>query len=145
MTDTTVTLVGNTTRDAEVRTIKSGAAVAEFGVAVNKRVKGEDGQWEDGQPEFYDVTLWGSSAENFAQSCPRGTRVLVHGRLQYDTWETPEGEKRSKVKVVADHVGPELRWATAEVTKTAKGEGSKPKQAARQNSQAYEDGMEEPF
>lgn len=125
MTDTTVTIVGNTTRDAEIKFTTSGQSVGEFGVAVNKRVKGANGEWEDGTPEFYDVTVWGTTAENFAESCPRGTRVLVVGRLQFDTWEK-DGEKRSKVKIVADHVGPELRWSTAAVTKVAKGDGAKP-------------------
>lgn len=124
MSDTTTTVVGNTTRDIEIKFTNSGQAVGDFGVAVNKRVKGADGEWEDGTPEFYDVTVWGSTAENFAESCPRGTRVVVVGRLQFDTWEK-DGEKRSKVKIVADHVGPELRWATAAVTKAAKGDGAK--------------------
>ena len=125
MSDTTTTVVGNTTRDIEIRLTASGQAVGDFGVAVNKRVKGANGEWEDGEPEFYDVSVWGSTAENFAESCPRGTRVVVVGRLQFDTWEK-DGEKRSKVKIVADHVGPELRWSTAPVTKVAKGDGAKP-------------------
>ena len=125
MSDTTTTVVGNTTRDIEIKFTASGQAVGDFGVAVNKRVKGANGEWEDGEPEFYDVTVWGSTAENFAESCPRGTRVVVVGRLQFDTWEK-DGEKRSKVKIVADHVGPELRWSTAAVTKVAKGDGAKP-------------------
>ncbi len=125
MSDTTTTVVGNTTRDIEIRLTASGQAVGDFGVAVNKRVKGANGEWEDGEPEFYDVSVWGSTAENFAESCPRGTRVVVVGRLQFDTWEK-DGEKRSKVKIVADHVGPELRWSTAAVTKVAKGDGAKP-------------------
>jgi len=146
MSDTTTTVVGNTTRDIEVRYTASGQAVGEFGVAVNKRVKGANGEWEDGDPEFYDVTVWGTTAENFAESCPKGTRVMVIGRLQFDTWEK-DGEKRSKVKIVADHVGPELRWATADVTRAAKGDGTKP--ASRPKPQgagsAYDDGMSDPF
>jgi len=125
MSDTTVSLVGNTTRDAEIRYTQSGQAVADFGMAVSNRTKNQAGEWEDGPGQFYDVTVWGSTAENFAESCPRGTRVVVVGRLQFDTWEK-DGEKRSKVKIVADHVGPELRWATAAVTKAAKGDGAKP-------------------
>lgn len=125
MSDTTVSLVGNTTRDAEVRYTQSGQAVADFGMAVSNRVKNQAGEWEDGPGQFYDVTVWGTTAENFAESCPKGTRVMVIGRLQFDTWEK-DGEKRSKVKIVADHVGPELRWATADVTRAAKGDGAKP-------------------
>ena len=58
MSDTTVTVVGNTTRDIEIKFTNSGQAVGDFGIAVNKRVKGANGEWEDGEPEFYDVTLW---------------------------------------------------------------------------------------
>ena len=143
MSDTTVTVVGNTTRDIEIKFTNSGQAVGDFGIAVNKRVKGANGEWEDGEPEFYDVTLWGSHAENFAESCPRGPRVLVAGRLQFDTWENEAGEKRSKVKIVADHVGPELRWATADVTRAAKGDGAKP--ASRPKPAPAYDLNEEPF
>lgn len=125
MPDTTVSLVGNTTRDAEIRYTQSGQAVADFGMAVSNRTKNQAGEWEDGPGQFYDVSVWGTTAENFAESCPRGTRVMVIGRLQFDTWEK-DGEKRSKVKIVADHVGPELRWSTAAVTKVAKGDGAKP-------------------
>lgn len=125
MSDTTVTLVGNMTRDIELRFTPSGQAVGEFGVAVNKRVKGADGQWEDGDPEFYDVTAWGTLAENAVDTLAKGSRVLVVGRLQFDTWENDAGEKRTKVKVVADHLGPDLRWATATVTRNEKG-ASKP-------------------
>ena len=147
MSDTTVSLVGNTTRDAEVRYTQSGQAVADFGMAVSNRVKNQAGEWEDGPGQFYDVTVWGTTAENFAESCPKGTRVMVIGRLQFDTWENEAGEKRSKVKIVADHVGPDLRWATASVAKVQKGEGgskpaSRPKPA--KTTPAY-DPDEEPF
>ena len=146
MSDTTVSLVGNTTRDAEIRYTQSGQAVADFGMAVSNRTKNQAGEWEDGPGQFYDVSVWGTTAENFAESCPRGTRVVVVGRLQFDTWEK-DGEKRSKVKIVADHVGPELRWSTAAVTKVAKGDGAKP--ASRPKPalalfSKYDDG-EEPF
>lgn len=145
MSDTTVSLVGNTTRDAEVRYTQSGQAVADFGMAVSNRVKNQAGEWEDGPGQFYDVTVWGTTAENFAESCPKGTRVMVIGRLQFDTWEK-DGEKRSKVKIVADHVGPELRWATADVTRAAKGDGAKPAPRPRpaKTTPAY-DPNEAPF
>lgn len=146
MADTTATIIGNVTRDAEVRYTASGQAVAEFGVAVNKRVK-DGNDWVDGDPEFYDVTLWGTHAENFAESCPKGTRVIVVGRLQFDTWETDGGEKRSKVKVVADHVGPDLRWATASVEKIRKdddGARPAPRRQAPAPTSTYDE-SEEPF
>lgn len=143
MTDTTVTIVGNLTRDPELRYTPSGASVAEFGVAVNKRIKGAGGEWEDGDPEFYDVTAWGSTAENIAESLTKGTRVVAVGRLQFDSWENDAGEKRSKVKVVADHIGPELRWATVDITRNEKGGGRDRQPVAQQTPSA--DPEESPF
>jgi len=113
---TTVSIIGNVTRDPELRFIPSGAAVANFGVAVNKRRKDGD-KWVDGEPEFYDVTCWRELAENVCECIEKGTRILLVGRLSFRTWETPEGDKRSKTEIVAEAVGPDLRWATAEVTR----------------------------
>jgi len=117
MMDTHVTIVGNMTRDAELRFTPAGTAVASFGIAVNKRKKDGD-QWVDDGAEFFDVTCWKQLAENVAESIEKGTRVVVTGRLQQQSWETDDGQKRSKVQIVADEVGPSLRWATCEVTKT---------------------------
>jgi single-strand DNA-binding protein len=83
------------------------------------------------------VVCWRELAENVAASLVRGSRVIVVGRLEQRSWETPDGEKRSKVEVVADEVGPSLRWATASVTKNERRGGGEapvpvaPKRAAR--------------
>lgn len=122
MLTTTVTLIGNATRDPELRYTPSGAPVANFGIAVNKRRKDGD-EWVDADPEFYDVKCWGSLAENVADSIQKGVRVLIAGELEYRTWETDNGEKRSKVEVVAEAVGPDLRWATASVQRTQSDSG----------------------
>lgn len=122
-TDNTVTLVGNLTRDPELRFTSTGKAVANAGMAITPR-RLVDGQWVDGDPNFFDLTVWDAQAENFAESCVKGTRVIVMGRLRYRSWDDDQGNKRSKVEVVVDHVGPSLQWATAEVTRTAKGSGS---------------------
>ena len=66
---------------------------------------------------YFDIVCWGQLAENVAESITKGTRLMVTGRLDQRTWETQEGDKRSKVEIVADEVGPSLRWATASVTK----------------------------
>ena len=132
MADNFVSITGTTTRDLEVRYIPSGTAVGEVGIAFNERVKGDDGTWEDGPASFFDITIWGEMAENVANSIPKGTRVVVTGRLKMDSWENPEGEKRTKVKIVADSISPDLKWATAEVTKIRKGEGGGSKPAPRQ-------------
>jgi single-strand DNA-binding protein len=114
---TTASLVGNTTRDVELRYTNTGKAVASFGMAVGSRRKNDAGQWEDGDTSFYDVTCWGTLAENVAESITKGTRVVVSGRLQQRSWEDKEGNKRSKVEVVADAIGPDLLWATCDVNR----------------------------
>jgi single-strand DNA-binding protein len=94
-----VVLVGNLTRDIELRYIPSGTAVAEIGLAVNDRVKKGD-QWVD-ETTFVDVTLWGRTAEVANQYLTKGSSVLIEGRLKLDSWEK-DGQKRSKLRVVAD-------------------------------------------
>lgn len=111
-----VTIVGNATRDPELRFTPGGQAVASFGVAYNYKPK--DG---DERVSFFDVTCWGSLAENVAESVAKGTRVLVAGRLEQRSWETDAGEKRNKVEIVADSVSPDLRWASAVVTRNDNG------------------------
>lgn len=117
MNGNSVTLVGNITRDPELRFTASGQATASFGLAVNR-------VWNDRQTNekkeavsFFDIVCWREMAENASESLSKGARVVVTGRLEQRSWETPEGEKRSKIEVVADEVGPSLRWATAEVRK----------------------------
>lgn len=107
---TTVTIVGNVTRDPELRYTNSGAAVTSFGVAVAAREKGEDGQWRDGDPSFYDVTCWRLLAESVAEAVAKGKRVVVTGKLRQSSWET-DGVKKSKVEVVADDVALSVLFA----------------------------------
>jgi single-strand DNA-binding protein len=112
-----VTVVGNATRDPELRFTNSGQAVATFGLAVNRRWQNRQTQeWEE-SVSFFDITCWAQLAENVAESVQKGSRVLVTGRLDQRSWETQDGEKRSKIEIIADEVGPSLRWATAQVTK----------------------------
>ena len=137
MPDNTVTLVGNLTRTPELRFTSSGKAVTSFSIAVNRRW----GQGENAKEEtsYFDVSCWSDLAENVAHSVDRGSRVVVTGRLEQRSWETQDGDKRSKVEVVADEVAPSLRWATAEVTKNG------PNRApASPSTPAYDD-PEQPF
>jgi single-strand DNA-binding protein len=113
----TITLVGNVTRDPELRFTPAGAATATFGLAVNRRWQNRQSQeWEEAT-SFFDVVCWREMAENVSESLQRGARVIVSGRLEQRSWETPEGEKRSRIEVIADELGPSLRWATAQVVK----------------------------
>ena len=119
----TVELIGNITRDPELRFTPSGAAVANFGLAVNRRWRNQQtNEWEE-QVSFFDIVCWRELAENVAESLTKGSRVMVSGRLDQRSWETDQGEKRSKVEVVADEIGPSLRWATAQVTKNERRDG----------------------
>jgi single-strand DNA-binding protein len=129
----TVTHVGNITRDPELRFTPTGQATATFGLAVNRRWQNRQTQeWEEAT-SFFDVVCWREMAENAAESLARGSRVIVTGRLDQRSWENQEGEKRSKIEVTADEIGPSLRWATAQVTKNERrgpGEGVPARSAA---------------
>jgi len=113
---TTVTIVGNVTRDPELRYTKSGAAVTGFGVAVAAREKGDNGEWVDGEPSFYDVTCWRLLAESVAEAVGKGKRVVVTGKLRQSSWEQ-DGQKRSKVEVVADDVALSVLFAAHDVNR----------------------------
>lgn len=119
----TVTLVGNVTRDPELRFTPSGQGVASFGLAVNRRWQNrQTNEWEEAV-SFFDVVAWGTLGENVSESLTKGTRVMVTGRLDQRSWDTQEGEKRSKIEIVADEIGPSLRWATVSVTKNERRSG----------------------
>ena len=123
--DNTVTLVGTITDDPELRFPPSGAAVANFTVAVNRRYKNQEGQWEDKLDGFFRCNCWRDMAENVAESLKKGARVVVVGRLQQRSWDDQDGNKRSAFEVQVDEVGPSLRWASASVTKSQRS-GSAP-------------------
>lgn len=121
MSENTVTLVGNLTDDPELRFTAQGAAVANFRIAVSKRIRDpQTNEWKDGDTSFFRVNVWRQLAENVAESLTRGTRVIVTGTLKMRQWETQEGEKRSVVEIEATEVGPSLKWATAKVERTSR-------------------------
>ena len=97
-----VILVGNLTRDIELKYTPGGTAVTDVGMAVNDRRKSATGEWVD-ETTFVDVTLWGRTAEVASEYLSKGSPILVEGRLKLDTWET-EGQKRSKLRVVCDRM-----------------------------------------
>src|SRR3954471_8282042 len=122
--DTTITVVGNLTNDPELRFTPSGAAVASFTVASTPRFLDKNtNEWKDGDALFLRCSVWRQAAENVAESLTRGARVIVTGRLRRRSYETKEGEKRTVVELEVDEVGPSLRYATAKVTKAARGGG----------------------
>jgi single-strand DNA-binding protein len=99
-----VFLLGNVTRDPELRYIQSGTAVLDLGLAVNRRTKQQDGSWGE-EATFLDVTCWGRQAENCAEYLSKGRPVLVEGFLRLDQWQDKKtGEKRSRLRVTAQNV-----------------------------------------
>ena len=94
-----VFLIGNLTRDPELRFTSNGSAVAGFGLAINRRYKQGD-EWKE-EVCFVDITVWGKQAENCAEYLSKGRPVFIEGYLKLNSWETDSGEKRNKLEVVA--------------------------------------------
>lgn len=98
-----VILIGNLTRDPELRYTPSGTPVAEIGLAVNDRRKNANGEWVE-ETTFVDVTLWSRTAEVASEYLTKGAPVLVEGRLRLESWEGNDGQKRSKLRVVGERM-----------------------------------------
>jgi len=123
MADNTITVVGNVTRDPELKFLNSGQAALRLAVAVSRRWQNRQTQeWEE-KTSFFDVSAYGPMAENAASTLAKGARVVVTGRMEQRSWETESGEKRNAFEIVADEIAPSLRWATAVVTRTPRAEG----------------------
>jgi single-strand DNA-binding protein len=105
--------VGNLTDDPELRFAQNGTPVANFRLAVNQRVKQDDGTWRDGEASFFKANVWRDQAENVAESLGKGNRAVVLGRVADPLVGDPEGDKRTSTEIDADEVAPSLRWATA--------------------------------
>ncbi len=117
-----ITILGNLTRDPELRFTPSGTAVASFGLAVNRNIQNKtSGEWET-SVDFFNVTVWYKLAENCAESLSKGDRVLVSGRLSQDTWESKDGQKRSTVRIIASAVAPSLEFASCKIEKNPRAE-----------------------
>jgi single-strand DNA-binding protein len=99
-----VVMTGNLTRDPELRSLQSGMSVCSLRIACNTRRKNnQTGEWED-KPNYFDVTVWGRQGENAAQFLSKGRPIALDGRLEWREWETPEGQKRQAVDIIADSV-----------------------------------------
>ena len=123
--ETVITVIGNLTSDPELRFTPSGAAVANFTVASTPRTFDRQSQeWKDGEALFLRCNVWRQAAENVAESLTRGSRVIVSGRLKQRSFDTKEGEKRTVIELEVDEIGPSLRYATATVSKTGRGDGA---------------------
>jgi single-strand DNA-binding protein len=115
MTEAAVSFAGNLTDDPELRHTESGISRAMFRVAVSGR--------REQEASFCTVIVWRDQAEHAAESLTKGSRVVVMGRLQQRSWTAEDGSARSTVEVLADELGPSLRWATATTTRTRRSSG----------------------
>jgi single-strand DNA-binding protein len=119
--DNMITVCGTTVRDFELRYTSGGRAVASAGVAQNDRFfSKEENKWVDGDANFFNVTAWGDLGEHAAECLTKGTRVIVTGKMKQRSYETAEGEKRTVWDLIADDIGPSLKWASATVVKTVR-------------------------
>ena len=141
MVDNNITVVGNVTRDPELKFLNSGQAAVHLSVAVSRRWMNKQTQeWEE-KTSFFDVSAFGPQAENVANSILKGARVVVTGSLEQRSYETVTGEKRNAVAIKADEIAPSLKWATAVVTKTPRPESGN---SNAQTSYQFDD-VEPPF
>jgi len=118
MADNNITLVGNLTREPELRFTSGGKGVTSFGLAVSRRYQ-VNGEWQE-KTSFFNVSAWDQLGENAAATLTKGARVIVNGRIETREYETREGEKRTSVDIVADDIGPSLRWARATVERISR-------------------------
>ena len=118
--ETVITVVGNLTADPELRYTQNGLAVANFTIASTPRsFDRASNDWKDGDALFLRASVWREFAEHVAGSLTKGSRVVATGRLKQRSYETKEGEKRTSIELEVDEIGPSLRYATAQVTRTS--------------------------
>ena len=118
--ETVITVVGNLVADAELRFTQSGLAVANLTIASTPRsLDKSSNEWKDGEALFLRASCWREFAEHVAGSLTKGTRVIAQGRLRQRSYETAEGEKRTSMELEIDAIGPDLRYATASVTRAS--------------------------
>lgn len=120
--ETIITVIGNLTSDPELRYTQNGLAVANFTIASTPKVFDKaTNAFKDGDPLFLRASVWREFAEHVAGSLTKGTRVIASGILKQRSYETKEGEKRTSMELDIDSIGPDLRYATAAVTKASGG------------------------
>jgi single-strand DNA-binding protein len=98
-----IVMTGNLTKDPELRSLPGGSSVCKMRIACNTRRKSASGEWED-KPNYFDVTVWGAQGENCSRYLKKGRPIALDGRLEWREWDTPEGQKRQAVDIIADSV-----------------------------------------
>ena len=135
--DTTITVVGNLVNDPELRFTPSGSAVANFSIASTpKQFDKGSGEFKDGETLFLRCSIWREAAENVAESLQKGMRIVAQGRLKSRSYDK-DGEKRTVIELEVEEIGPSLRWASAKVTRTQRGNGNTQQSAPAQQGQGW--------
>ena len=119
MSDMSMTVVGNLTKEPELRYTQSGRPVCSFGLAVNRRYQ-QNGEWKDADPVFLNASIWGTPGENAAASLHKGDRVMVTGRLEVREYTKQDGSKGTSVDIIVDEIAASMKFATLTVTRTAR-------------------------
>jgi len=114
-----ITIIGNTTRDPELIFLNSGQASAKVSVAVNRRWINKRTNEPEEKVSFFNVVAYGKLAENIATSIPKGSRVVVTGRLEMREWETENKEKRSVIEIIAEDIGASMSFAQVNISRNA--------------------------
>lgn len=138
----TFSVVGNLTGDPELRFTQSGKQMLTGSIADNRRYQ-INGEWKE-ETSYINFVIWGELADNAAATLRKGMRVMANGRLQQRTWDDKDGNKRTSYDLVVDEIAPSLKWATALVSKTERGNDNSSYVPAAQ-PQAFEVTTEEPF
>ena len=135
---TQITIIGRAVADPDLRFTPSGQAVANLNVAVNhRRYNKQTSGWEDDGADFYGVSVWREQAEHVAESITKGTEVIIVGTLKSRSYDDRDGNKRTVWEITADHIGPSLRYATAQVTRASNsGDGGAQQAQPQQSSPA---------
>lgn len=147
MTDSHTTIVGNVTREPELRFTGGGKGVCSFAVAVGRRWKPQNSdKWEE-VTTFYNVSCWDQLAENVAASVRKGTRVVITGVVEMREYETRDGEKGRSLEIRPDEIGVSLRWARVDIEKVTRERDGEERDTSPRNTRQPEPvyGDEEPF
>lgn len=139
---TSVTIVGNLTKDPEERATMNGGAITSFSVASSRRWKNKNDEWEE-ETSYFDVTAWAELGKNAAKSLKKGNRVVVVGRLKQESWSDKNGDKRNKIVVIAEDIGASVRLAS--IPQIVKNESNGNYARSESPKQPVWDDQEEPF
>ena len=120
--DQQITVAGNLTREPELRFTTGGKGVCSFAIAVNRRYQ-QNGEWKDAPPWFVNVSAWDALGENASASLSKGSRVVCTGRMETQSWDDTNGEKKYKDQLVADEIAVSLRWATCTIERVTTSTG----------------------